>query len=94
MFDGRGDDATRCVRAATRAVRPVAVAAEEAWFDERGRTLRHDIKTPLQAASLNLELLALESDEKGLDTEALDVIQRSLDQAVELLRAHEPGTGH
>lgn len=89
-----GADATGEIAAAVHrtadAVRAAATAASEAWFDERGRAFRHDIKTPLQAASLNLELLTLECAEKGLDTEALDVIQESLDRAVEMLRGFEP----
>lgn len=60
-------------------------AAERAELAEIGRVVRHDVKTPLQAASLNLELLALESAEKGIDTEQLELIQRSLDSAVEML---------
>jgi len=80
----------RCQRDAARAVRPVAVAACEGWMGERGRAFRHDIKTPLQAASLNLELLALEGAGSGLDLDALEVIQRSLDQAVEIVDLQDP----
>jgi len=55
------------------------------------RILRHDIKTPLQAASLNLELLALEQDGNADVTEAIASIQASLDTAVAMLQRFEHG---
>ena len=54
--------------------------------DRLVQRLRHDIKTPLQAASLNLELLALERAGDADDLEAIETIQASIDQAVEMLR--------
>lgn len=76
---------------AARAEQAAGVAGGSAG-EELARMLRHDIKTPLQAASLNLELLALESAEKGLNGDELDVIQRSIDQAVAMLRRFD-GSG-
>ena len=58
---------------------------------ELARILRHDIKTPLQAASLNLELLALEQDGNADVTEAIASIQASLDTAVAMLQRFEHG---
>jgi len=53
------------------------------------RILRHDIKTPLQAASLNLELLALEQEGNEEVVEAIVRIQQSLDDAVAMLHHFE-----
>ena len=83
----RAEEATRRAR---HAMEEAVVEATRGWFDESGRKLRHDVKTPLQASSLNLELLTLETAERGLDTEPLDTIQRSLDRVAELLARAEP----
>ena len=82
--------AEKAVRRVRDAMERIVVEATRGWFDEAGRKLRHDVKTPLQATSLNLELLTLETAERGLDTEPLDTIQRSLDQVVDLLSRAEP----
>jgi len=88
-----GSRAEGIARAARAAMERPIVEATRGWFDEAGRKLRHDVKTPLQATSLNLELLTLESGERGLDTAALDTIQHSLDQVVEMLARAEPASG-
>ena len=54
------------------------------------RILRHDIKTPLQAASLNLELLALEHEDDAGVIASIATIQESLDTAVQMLKRFEP----
>ena len=51
-----------------------------------GKLIRHDIKTPLQAASLNLELLAMEQEGNPDVTGAIATIMQSLDAAVEMLQ--------
>lgn len=51
-----------------------------------GKMIRHDIKTPLQAASLNLELLAMEHEDDPNVTGAIATIMQSLDSAVEMLQ--------
>ena len=90
-----------CLDRADRSIAPLAEAAFEgaeeraaadplrqraSWTDQLVRRLRHDIKTPLQAASLNLELLALERADDAGDLEAIETIQASIDQAVDMLR--------
>ena len=90
LCPGRAETLVGEVRRALE--RPV-LEATRGWFDAAASKLRHDVKTPLQATSLNLELLTLESAERGLDTEALDTIQRSLDQVVALLARAEPVDG-
>ena len=50
------------------------------------KLIRHDIKTPLQAASLNLELLAMEQEDNADVTAAIATIMQSLDSAVEMLQ--------
>ena len=51
-----------------------------------GKLIRHDIKTPLQAASLNLELLAMEQEGNPEVTGQIETIMQSLDSAVAMLR--------
>ena len=51
-----------------------------------GKLIRHDIKTPLQAASLNLELLAMEQGDNPEVTGAIATIMQSLDSAVAMLQ--------
>ena len=51
-----------------------------------GKLIRHDIKTPLQAASLNLELLAMEQEDNPAVTGAITTIMESLDSAVAMLQ--------
>lgn len=58
----------------------------DALSPELGKILRHDIKTPLQAASLNLELLALEQEGQAELLDAIQTIQQSLDSAVGMLQ--------
>ena len=50
------------------------------------KLIRHDIKTPLQAASLNLELLAMEQEGNPAVTGAIETIIESLDSAVAMLQ--------
>ncbi len=50
------------------------------------KLIRHDIKTPLQAASLNLELLAMEQEGNPAVTGAIETIMESLDSAVAMLQ--------
>lgn len=90
-----------CLDRADRSIAPLAEAAFEGAegnvaadplrqraspTDQLVRRLRHDIKTPLQAASLNLELLALDHADDAGDLEAIETIQASIDQAVDMLR--------
>ena len=97
-----------CLDRAEELVGPLAAAAfdgccESASVDPQHRRtdraerlvqrLRHDIKTPLQAASLNLELLALERAESEDDVEAIATIQASIDQAVDMLRPLDEPVG-
>lgn len=53
------------------------------------RLIRHDIKTPLQAALLNLEILQMEFEDRGESSEDVVVIRSSLEQAIEMLRDNE-----
>ena len=98
---GRASAVEACFDRADRLIAPLAEAAfkgadDSVTADPRQRRdprtdrlvqrLRHDIKTPLQAASLNLELLALERAGDVGDVEAIETIQASIDQAVDMLR--------
>jgi len=57
------------------------------------KLIRHDIKTPLQAASLNLELLAMEQAGNVPVVEAIATIQASLDDAVAMLHRFDRPAG-
>lgn len=62
------------------------IAAFPALDPELAKLIRHDIKTPLQAASLNLELLAMEQEGNPSVTGAIETIMQSLDSAVAMLQ--------